>query len=531
MNATLKDILPVTVTNSVQGDPSVPVRGVTHDSREVDAGSIFVALPGSKTDGYKFIRDAILAGACAIMAEKPCPPEFEPIAWVRVPDARKALGPVAAAVNGNPTTRLTLVGITGTNGKTTLTYLLEGILRAAGRNPGVIGTVTYRWGGRERPAGRTTPEASEIQSIFREMVEAGVTHGIIEASSHGLDMDRLDGCHFDLGVFTNLSRDHLDYHPDLEEYYQAKRLLFSRLLPASSKRDAAAVVNGDDPYGRRLADEIKDLPVMRFGTSEEFEAHTKEPDLRAEGIAAVISTPDGTIPVRSSLTGSFNLSNLLAAVAVSGALGIGSRAIAEGIEAVQVVPGRLENIPAEAGNVYVDYAHTPQALQNVLAALAAIRRGRIITIMGCGGDRDKAKRPMMGKEAARGSDFVVVTSDNPRSEDPDAIIEHVVEGVQEAGFEPSPGHLNGAPMKTGFYRVMPDRREAITWAVKNLLDGDILLVAGKGHETYQEIGGVRHTFDDRVVVRDALRARSRERNSESSREEAEAGTIPGRRGQ
>lgn len=509
MTVTLKEVVGLLDEPKVSGDLSVSVLGVTHDSRKVKPGWLFFAFPGATTDGHRYIRDALNAGAVAIVAEKSSEGSVGTGAWIQVSNARKDLGKVAALVNGNPTMNLTLIGITGTSGKTTLTYLLEEIIKTSGGNPGVVGTVTYRWGGMEKPASRTTPEASDLQAVFEEMVLGGVTHAMIEASSHGLHLDRLDGCNFDLGVFTNLSQDHLDYHMDFERYYLAKRLLFERLLPRSPKKDVAAVVNLDDPYGRRLAQEIVGLPVIGFGASSKCDFHPVAVDLGAEGIVCTVSTPEGHLSVRSRLTGMFNVMNILAAMAVAFRLGISPRHVSEGIEAVQVVPGRLERIPSECGSVFVDYAHKPEALKNVLEALQRLRKGRIITIIGCGGDRDKTKRPVMGREAAAGSDVVVVTSDNPRSEDPCAIIRQVVKGVQELGYElVPPGHFHKR-IGTGRYLIVPDRREAIAWAVGNLENGDILLVAGKGHETYQEIQGVRYPFDDREIVRQELLKRSK----------------------
>lgn len=493
----------------LDGDPAAAFSGVTHDSRLVASGWAFVAIPGGRADGWNFVADAVRRSAAVVVSERSRNPEAHNVPWVTVPDARRALSVISALVNGEPTKRLTLVGITGTNGKTTLTYLLEAIVRSAGGNPGVVGTVTYRWGGKEQDAGRTTPEASELQTIFAAMVRDGVTHALIEASSHGLCLNRLDGCHFDVGVFTNLSQDHLDYHRDLEEYYQAKRLLFTRLLPVSSKKTVHAAVNVDDPYGRRLARGIDGFPVTTFGSTRECDVFPLSSSLSEQGISAEVHTPSGPVAISSALAGPFNLLNLLAVIAVADTLGVDRRAIQQGIAAVRVVPGRLERVPSNRGTVFVDYAHTPEALKNVLAALKGMRTGRIVTIMGAGGDRDKTKRPLMGMEAAKGSDFVVVTSDNPRSEDPLAIITQVVEGVRAAGYEQWPASLNGSPLRTGFYKEIPDRRRAIAWAVKNLGSHDILLIAGKGHETYQEINGVRHPFDDRHVVREELRAASR----------------------
>lgn len=508
MTVTVAQILAALERSIADGDPTARISGVTHDSRRVAPGWAFVAIPGGRVDGYDYVADAVRNAAAVIVSERPRGGVAPNVPWIAVPDARRALSVISALVNGDPTKQLTLVGITGTNGKTTLTYLLEAIVRCAGGNPGVVGTVTYRWDGNETTASRTTPEASELQAIFAGMLRDRVTHAMVEASSHGLHLYRLDGCHFDVGVFTNLSQDHLDFHRDLEDYYQAKRKLFTRLLPLSSKKPVNAVVNVDDPYGRRLADEIQGLPVTRFGTAADCDVFPLSASLSEQGISADVRTPSGTLSIRSRLAGPFNLLNLLAAVSVAEVLGVERRSIQEGIAATDVVPGRLERIPSDRGTIFVDYAHTPDALKNVLAALKGLRSGRLVTIMGCGGDRDKTKRPLMGMEAAYGSDFVVVTSDNPRSEDPLTIVEQTVEGVRAAGYQEWPENLNGSPLEMGFYRAIPDRRHAIAWAVKNLEEADVLLIAGKGHETYQEIGGVRHPFDDRQVVREELQALS-----------------------
>jgi UDP-N-acetylmuramoyl-L-alanyl-D-glutamate--2,6-diaminopimelate ligase len=506
VSVTLDHILSRIGPAELSGDASVSIDGASHDSRRIKPGWLFVAAPGAKSDGYVYVSDAIRAGAAAIIAEKRPTADAAGIAWITVPDARKVLSVIAALVHDEPTRRLVLVGVTGTNGKTTFTYLMEGIFRAAGWNPGVVGTVSYRWEGIERPAFHTTPEASDLQAIFDEMVHDGVTHSVIEASSHGLHLDRLGGCHFDVGVFTNLSQDHLDYHQDMESYYQAKRLLFTRLLPASSKTRASAVVNIDDPYGRRLAGEITGLPVISFGTSPDCATRPLESSISAAGISADIQSSLGPIPVRSKLTGAFNLLNILAAVAVASTLEIPRETVIRGIESVATIPGRLERVESPTGTIFVDYAHTPHALKNVLDALAGLRTGRIITIMGCGGDRDRSKRPKMGKEAAMGSDCLVVTSDNPRTEDPVAIITDVLHGVMDADLTLLDEDWRGDELPPRSYRVIPDRREAIRWALQYIEPNDILLIAGKGHETYQEINGARYPFDDRQVVSEELRA-------------------------
>ena len=504
MTVYLKDILAVLTDPILDGNPLTVVSGVTHDSRKVCPGWIFVAVPGEKSDGHRFIANAVEAGAAAVIARSHRSREFAEVPWIRVADTRVALGPVSAVVYRRPTTRMTLVGITGTNGKTTLTFLLEAILKSVGARPGVIGTISYRWHGKEHAAGNTTPEASDLQWILSQMADAGVTHAIMEVSSHGLHQGRLEGCEFDLGVFTNLTQDHLDYHGTFDEYYIAKRILFDRFLANSSKSSRAAVVNLDDSYGRRLVREGLPVPVIGYGTTPDCAVYPKAVSLTSDGISALIETPVGAIPVDSRLAGSFNLSNILAAVAASAKLGIPVAAVREGIAQVAAVPGRLERVVGNRGTIFVDYAHTPDALKNVLAAVKSLSEGRIVTVMGCGGDRDKTKRPIMGMEAAAGSDFVVVTSDNPRTEEPLDIIRQVEEGVRDYGFSPVAPQSTNDLFVPGHYTVIPDRRAAIGYAVKLLKKRDVLLVAGKGHETYQEINGVRYAFDDREVIREEL---------------------------
>lgn len=504
---TFKEILAALEGPAFSGDASVEILGLTHDSRRIHSGWIFVAIPGQHSDGHAHIGKAVAAGAAGVIAEIPRPANFARVPWITIADTRKALGKISEVVYGLPTRAMKLVGITGTNGKTTITFLLEAIIRAAGGVPGVVGTISYRWGGHERPAAHTTPEASDLQEMFAHMVRDGVTHAIMEVSSHGLHLGRLDGCHFDIGCFTNLTQDHLDYHGNFEDYFLAKQILFKELLPASSKEQPIAVVNLDDPYGRRLAQETDRVPVIGYGHSDECRVKPREIAITSRGIRGSVSWSRGTLTIDSLLTGSFNLENILAAVAVADTLGIPEQAVREGLREVQTVPGRLERVPSDRGVIFVDYAHTPNALKNVLDAVRVIRKARVITVMGCGGDRDKGKRPLMGREAAAGSDFVVVTSDNPRTEDPLEIVRQVEEGVRDYGFQPLADCPNGRHLIPKCYLVISDRREAIAWAVEQLQPEDILLVAGKGHETYQEIHGVRYPFDDREVIRDELQKR------------------------
>lgn len=505
MSISLRALLELIDDARLHGRSDVSVHEITHDSRMVEPGWIFAAIPGDHTDGHAYIPRAVQSGASAILAQNPPSADRGDIPWIEVPNTRKILGIVAGAVHGNPSEHLTLVGITGTNGKTTLTYLLESVVREAGGSPGVMGTISHRWGGEELPARHTTPEATDIQRVLAHMVRDGVTHAITEVSSHGLDLDRLEGCNFDIGVFTNLSQDHLDYHRDMEDYFRAKKKLFAELLPASTKFNTKAAINADDAYGRRLMEELGGHGYLSFAVDRETSVRCDSASIGSDGIRARIETPDGMVEVRSALTGAFNLSNILAAVAVSHALGMDLEDTARGIEAVESVPGRVERVASSRASIFVDYAHTPDALRNVLEGLAALGEHRIVTIMGCGGDRDKTKRPLMGAESARLSDAVIVTSDNPRTEDPGAIIADIVAGVRSEGLkEMSPPLADGLRDGNTFH-VIPDRREAIMRVVPLLQEGDILLVAGKGHETYQEIHGVRYPFDDREIIRDALK--------------------------
>ena len=505
MTILLKDILEIAHGCTLQGDPLTPVTGVTHDSRRVSPGWLFAALTGQTTDGHAYIPAAVAAGAAAILGEKPAPEGWTGVPYLHCPEARMLLGPIASLVYGRPTAALKVIGVTGTNGKTTLSYLLEAILKEAGLHPGVIGTISYRWAGAEHAAPHTTPEASDLQRLLAQMRSEGVTHVVMEVSSHGLHRGRLEGCLFDVGVFTNLTQDHLDYHGTLEDYFEAKKLLFTRLLPASASKEPWACINGDDQYGRRLRNEITAVTTLTYGLGATNEVRAEDVSVTPAGIWGSVKTPSGFIEIQSQLTGSFNLSNILAAVSAAWVLGIDEEAIARGIAGLSTVPGRLEKITWERGTVFVDYAHTPDALRNVIEALHALRgAGRIITLMGCGGDRDKSKRPLMGFEAARGSDFVVVTSDNPRSEDPLEIIGQVEEGVCSAGFRRRPAEDCDDSFDRAQYTIIPDRRKAISAALRMMRPGDILLVAGKGHETYQEIRGVRHAFDDRAATREEI---------------------------
>jgi len=503
----LSDLMGADLTFVSGPDPdTVAIGRLRFRAQDVGPGDLFAALPGTRADGHDFIDAALRQGAAAVViradraGDIPRPPRA---ALLTAPDTRKALARIAARFHGHPSRDLCLIGITGTNGKTTVAYLVDRILSAAGLRTGVVGTIQYRYGDIAVDAPMTTPEAPDLQRMLAEMRDAGVTHVIMEASSHALSpaMARLDGCRFDVGVFTNLSQDHLDYHRDMETYWDCKKRLFTDHLKTGD-RPGAAVINLDDPRGRILAGELGG-PVIAVGAGPDCAvgAEVRRNDLT--GIAARIRTPAGSFDCRSALSGAHNVENLLCAVGVGAALGIPPAAMAAGIESVTAVPGRLERVPAgpdERRTVFVDYAHTPDALKNVLTALRSLTRGRLIAVFGCGGDRDRDKRPKMGRIAASLSDLAVVTSDNPRSEPPLAIIEEILPGVREG--------VGGRRTADGGQRtdvvVEPDRRKAIHLAIEAARPGDVVLIAGKGHETYQILGDRTIDFDDKQVALEAL---------------------------
>ncbi len=481
----------------LQADSDPEVAGLAYDSRQVEPGGLFFALRGEKADGHQFIEQAIQRGAVAVVMEeeRPLPPG---VAGFLAENGRRVMALAAAAFYGDPTADMTVVGVTGTNGKTTTTYLLEAVLRAAGKRPAVFGTVNYRFGERVLPSLHTTPESVDLLRTIAEFRRAGADALIMEASSHALEQHRVDGVRFDAAIFTNLTPEHLDYHRDMESYFAGKRRLFKLVEETGGK----AVVNIDDPYGARLA---AGLPaVVSCGTSPAAMVRPLRVSLSMDGIAGELATPAGPLPLHSRLLGDFNLHNLLGAAGAGLALGLDPQTIAAGLAQAPQVPGRLERIENGRGAlVLVDYAHTGDALEKVLSTLAALSPGRIITVFGCGGDRDRSKRPVMGEVAARFSDLALITSDNPRTEEPLAIIEEVRAGAQRV--HPLAWSREEATRSPGRgFLVIPDRREAIAFAVSLLQPGDLLLVAGKGHEDYQIIGRERFHFDDREELRRAL---------------------------
>jgi len=473
------------------------VTAVAYDSRQVKPGAIFVALRGVNADGARFAAQAIANGAIAVVAESTAPAGVS-VPWIQVPNARAALAELAAAFYRHPSEELVLVGITGTNGKTTTSYLLASIYEAAGITCGRIGTIGYRVGTREFDASRTTPEAPELQRMLREMVAQGCGACVMEASSHALALRRADGLRFAAGIFTNLTRDHLDFHGDMEAYFTAKRRLFE-LLPDG----AVGVINVDDRRGADLVAAAR-RPVT-YAVDAAADVRPGPLTFTLEGLSFEARTPRGTLHVRSTLVGRPNAYNILAAAAAAMALDLPFSAIEAGISRLDSVPGRFQVVSAAADDVrvIVDYAHTDDALKNLLETARPLAGGRVVTVFGCGGDRDRTKRPLMGAVAARLSDLVIVTSDNPRSEDPERIMEEIRRGIVMPADRIAPkGQQKGTPSL-----AIVDRREAIEKAIRDAQRGDLVLIAGKGHEKYQVIGDRTLPFDDVEVARAALARR------------------------
>jgi UDP-N-acetylmuramoyl-L-alanyl-D-glutamate--2,6-diaminopimelate ligase len=498
----LKELLTGLQGAQISGEDCLEVPGLAYHSQQVVPGGVFVALKGAKTDGHRFLSQALNLGARVIVTEE----HFEPPAGVTtvwVPLARLALARMSAAFYGHPSQELVLVGITGTNGKTTTSFLLEAILRAAGHRVGVAGTVNYRVGDETWPAPVTTPESLDLQRLFRAMRDRGVTHAVIEVSSHALMQHRVDASRFAAGVFTNLSQDHLDYHHDLDDYFRAKSRLFFEVLKNGAGRHGLSVLNLDDPWGEQLHQRVA-APKLSYGHHRESLVRPLSFQYQRHGLEAVLATPAGELNITSHMVGPYNLANIMAAAATALGLGVSPEAVVQGLAHLPGVPGRLQRLGPEAGpSVFVDYAHTPDALAQVLAALNSLDFARIITVFGCGGDRDRTKRPLMGQAAARRSRLVVVTSDNPRTEDPLAIIRDIEAGLEDMNYPP----LSLAAARRGDrgYLVAPDRREAIRLAMDLARRPDAVLVAGKGHEDYQIWGEDKIHFDDREEVLEALK--------------------------
>jgi UDP-N-acetylmuramoyl-L-alanyl-D-glutamate--2,6-diaminopimelate ligase len=464
------------------GAPAVDVAGLAYDNRKVGPRDLFFCVRGFTTDGHQFAADAVRRGAAALVVDHLVDVD---IPQVEVDDVRRAMAPAAAKFYGDPTKTLEVVGVTGTNGKTTTAYLVRSLIEAAGRQCGLLGTVKSIVGGEEREAGRTTPEAIDLQRTFREMLDGGDVACVMEVSSHALELARVDAVSFAAGIFTNLTQDHLDFHPTMEDYFLAKRKLFTEC------RVQTAIINIDDPYGRRLAADPQIVRPVTFALDDPgatYRATEVQTDLT--GSTFTVQSPDGVRLLRSPLSGRFNVYNVLAALAAARALGVSADVAVAAIEEAGQVPGRFETVDeGQPFAVLVDYAHTPDSLENVLAAARLLTKGRLHVVFGCGGDRDRGKRPVMGEIAARLADRVIVTSDNPRSEDPGAIITEILSGI------------------SGPVEHEVDRRIAIHSAITAAGEGDVVVIAGKGHEQGQEFAnGEKHPFDDVTVAREALLA-------------------------
>jgi UDP-N-acetylmuramoyl-L-alanyl-D-glutamate--2,6-diaminopimelate ligase len=476
------------------GSSELEIRQVACDSRKVQGRALFFALHGAKADGNAFVRDAIASGAVAVASEDAPPVEIPAgVTWIRVREARKALAATAANFFGHPAAALKLVAVTGTNGKTTTTSVIDAIVKASGAKTGLFGTIAYHTPVGDYPAPNTTPESLDLQQAFAEIRDAGGRYAVLEASSHALAMDRLWGCHFAAAVFTNLTREHMDYHKTFDDYFAAKRRLFQGTGAGAPE---VAVVNSDDTYGKRLGGLAK--RTLTYGLESGAEITTKKFQLTFDGLSFTAQTPNGKIKVTSRLVGRINVYNILAAVGAAQALGLGNEAIETGIRGLESVSGRFQRIDmGQKFFVIVDYAHTDDALENLITTARELNpKGRIITLFGCGGWKDRTKRPVMGEVAGRLSNLTILSNDNPKTEDPLKIISDIVVGLQKTN---------------GRYLIEPDREKAIGLAMDEARAGDIVLLAGKGHEDYQILADRTLQFDDREQARAALRQRGYDR--------------------
>lgn len=487
----LKDVLKKVSLLSMNGKEEEDIRGIAYSSKDVRPGFLFAALKGLKKDGLAFVEEALQKGAVAVLSDKPKPKNFEK-SWIQAFDTREALALCSANFYSHPSQKLKVIGITGTKGKTTITYLLEAILQKSRFIPGVIGTISYRAPGMNISAERTTPEAPDLQRMLNEMAIHGVTHCLMEVSSHALDLKRVVGIGFDIAVFSNLSGEHLDYHSSLEEYFEAKKKLF--LLNSKKKM---AVVNIDDPWGKKLVSQLS-TGTVTYGLEQSAVIRGEDFDLTENGISLSVKYPGGTLPVSSPLLGKPNVYNILASIAAALSLELPAPAIKEGLISLQGVPGRFEPVKNSLGfSIFVDYAHTDDALRNLLETVQELKPRRIILVIGAGGDRDKLKRPRMGKIAGNLADLTILTSDNPRSEDPLAIISDIEEGIKKTGAQN--------------YLILPDREEAIEKALSLAQKGDYVLVAGKGHENHQILKDKIIPFNDSEVIKRILKRKEADR--------------------
>jgi UDP-N-acetylmuramoyl-L-alanyl-D-glutamate--2,6-diaminopimelate ligase len=481
----LSDVLTEVPGGKISGNPDADIRGISYSSKTVRPDDLFAALKGEKADGFDFIGEAVDRGAIAVLSEREKPKNF-PKTWIQVSNARVALSLCAANFYSHPSKELKVVGITGTKGKTTITYILEEILKNANFLPGVIGTISYRGPGIKSTAERTTPEAPDLQRMMREMADLGATHCVMEVSSHSLELNRTTGIDFDVIAFTNLSGEHLDYHHSMEQYFEAKKKLF--VFPS---RKRIAVINCDDFWGKKLLTQIS-MEIFTYGTGPTAKIRAKNFLFSEDGLEMTVNYPAGKISVSSHLLGKPNMYNILASIACALNLGVPVHSIIDGIAGLEGVPGRFEKIKNSLGyNIFVDYAHTDDALKNLLETAKELNFRRIILVFGAGGDRDTQKRPRMGEVAGLYADWTIITSDNPRTEDPMAILTDIEEGIKKTG-----------PSR---YELELDRKSAIHKALKRANKGDCVLVAGKGHEDYQIIKDKIFPFKDADVIRSFLK--------------------------
>lgn len=511
MGKVLKELIERLGEKNVEGSQEIEVRGVACDSRKVEDGFLFVCIPGFNFDGHAFIPEAIKKGACALVVEKDVQ-QREDMTVIKVPDARFTLGMLANIFYGCPSNKLRVIGIAGTNGKTTITYLVRQILIEAGKKAALLGTISYQLGDKVLPAPWTTPPSLELQSMFKELVEDGFDSVVMEVTSHALTLGRVIGCEFDVGVFNNLSIDHLDFHKTMEDYLEAEAKLF-RLLNHSSKTHKKAIINIDDPYAEHIIKNTT-VEILTFGINQETCLHAnthRQVDIRAydissslEGLKFNVATPVGKTTINLQLPGRHNVYNALAAIGVGVSEGISLNEIKEALAKAGNVPGRFERIDCgQPFNIVVDYAHTPDALEKVLETARELAKAKVIVVFGCGGERDRTKRPLMGEVAARMSDVVIFTSDNPRGEDPLEIIKEIEAGINPV-FSCCEASLRNKKGQDCDYLIIEDRFEAIKKALSLARGGDLVLIAGKGHENYQIVKDKKMFFNDKDVVKGLL---------------------------
>ncbi len=456
----------------------VEIASIEYDSRRVKKGSLFCCIVGQLFDGHTFAKNAVADGAAALLVERELPLD---VPQLLVKNARKGMAEMAAAFYDYPNKQMRMLGVTGTNGKTTTTYMVKAIAEQTGIKVGIIGTIRNMIGQESLHTDRTTPESVDLFKLLRTMADAGVELVVMEVSSHALEQHRVHGIHFDVGLFTNLTQDHLDYHKSFDNYLNAKKILFYN--------SGRAVVNVDDPYASRIMDGLK-IPITTFGVRDRADISATDIDIATDGVQFDLHTPEGDVRMRLQTPGLFSVFNAMGAAGMALAIGVKVGDIKAGLERLTSVSGRLESVRTNRPfSVFVDYAHTPEALENVLRTVREFAKGRVICVFGCGGDRDRAKRPIMGEIAGRFSEFAVITSDNPRTEDPMAIIETIEEGMKKSGTK---------------YTIIENRKEAIRYALSVAGQDDVIMIAGKGHENYQEINGTKYHFDDKEIVMELL---------------------------